>query len=200
MVYEIRQIAGKAQIEQCHSFEISNFQWRSIYRPRAQGCVGYIENKGFLVWLACEEVHPKADCVRNFDPIYKDSALDAFFQFDLENNNYFSFEFNARGACIASYGHTRHLRIPFSPDHITDLNIRPKVTPYGWQILFFIPESTIFFFQPRSRWKKTRHIYCNFYKTSEHPDIEHYGSFAPVDLPRPNFHQTGSFVKASIVN
>ena len=82
MVYEIKKIAGRSDLKRCHSFEISNFQWRSIYRPRARGCVGYIENKGFLVWLACEELHPKADCVRNYEPICMDSALVAFFRFD----------------------------------------------------------------------------------------------------------------------
>ena len=199
MIYEIRKIAGVSELEQCHPFEISNFQWRSIYRPRARGRVGYIENKGFLVWLACEEVHPKADCVYNFDPVYTDSALNAYFQFDLTNDNYFNFDFNAKGTCIAAYGSVPHIRSNFSLDQITDLNIRPKVTPYGWQIIFSIPESTIYFYQPQAKWKKTRFFRCNFYKVSIHPDIEHYGSFAPVHCPTPDFHQTAYFAKARIV-
>ncbi len=199
MVYEIKKISDTSELEQCHSFEISHFQWRSIYHPKSFGCIGYIEDKGFLVLLACEEVHPKADCLRNFEPVYKDSALEAFFQFDPASADYFNFEFNANGACIAAYGLTRHLRTYFSAEQILDLNIRPKITPHGWQILFLIPESVIYFFQPKARWKKTRHIYCNFYKLSEHPDIEHYGSFAPVPLPTPNFHRPDFFAKARIV-
>lgn len=61
MIYEVRKIADISLLEQCPTFDIDRFQWHSIYRPRAHGRAGYVENKGFAVWLACEEVHPKTD-------------------------------------------------------------------------------------------------------------------------------------------
>ena len=199
MVYEIKKIAGRSDLKRCHSFEISNFQWRSIYRPRARGCVGYIENKGFLVWLACEELHPKADCVRNYEPICMDSALVAFFRFDPACAEYFNFAFNARGSCLAGYGSMRHIRDCLSPDQICDLGIRSQVTADGWQILFLIPESIIFYFQPKAQWKKTRHIDCNFCKICEHPDIEHHGSFVPSGQRAEEFHRPEFFAQARII-
>ena len=42
-------------------------------------------------------------------------------------------------------------------------------------------------------------FYCNFYKISETPEIEHYGSFAPIGTETPNFHVPVYFAKAIIV-
>lgn len=33
-----------------------------------------------------------------------------------------------------------------------------------------------------------KEIYCNFYKISEDPAVEHYISFSPIDSEKPNFH------------
>lgn len=199
MVYEIRRISSFSDLQQCHSFEISNFQWRSVYRPKANGSVGYLENEGFIVILSCEELHPTANYKYNFQPVYKDSALEAFFKFDTESPQYFNFEFNANGACIAAFGPSRHLRENFRPEQIRALKIKSVTTGNGWQIRFFIPESIIFAYQPQAGWKRKKRVSCNFYKLSEDPAIEHYGSMAPVNLPAPNFHNTDFFVKAKII-
>ncbi len=199
MIYEIKKIADLSQFKTCPTFQIDHFQWHSIYHPRAKGCVSYMEGKGFPVWLACEEIHPKADYTLNFQPVYKDSALEAFFQFDLKTPHYFNFEFNAKGACIAAFGASRYPRTSFTKEQVMALNIQPMATPLGWQIYFFIPETLIREFQPDSNWKRTRHLRCNFYKLSETPEIEHYGSFAPVEGATPNFHEIQSFADARIV-
>ncbi|MFR4989226.1 carbohydrate-binding family 9-like protein [Anaerotruncus colihominis] len=42
-------------------------------------------------------------------------------------------------------------------------------------------------------------FFCNFYKISESPDIEHYASFSPVDSEKPNFHLPECFARAVLV-
>lgn len=198
MIYEIQKIGDISQFKTCPIFQIDHFQWHSIYHPKALGCVSYIENQGFHIWLACEEMHPKADYTLNFQPVYKDSALEAFFQFDLKSPQYFNFEFNAKGACIAAFGASRHPRINLTKEQILSLKIQPMTTPLGWQIHFFIPEELLRDYQPEANWKRTRHLRCNFYKLSEAPEIEHYASFAPVPGDTPNFHQIQTFADARI--
>lgn len=199
MIYEVRKIADASMLEQCPVFNIDCFQWHSVYHPKALGRAGYVENKGFAVWLSCEEVHPKTQYKKNFQPVYKDSALEAFFQFDIHAPEYFNFEFNSSGACIAAFGSTRHLRKNLTQEQLLALNIRSKITPLGWQIYFFIPEPLIQEYQPHINWRRTKRLRCNFYKLSESPDIEHYASYAPVDSPAPNFHAPRSFADALIL-
>lgn len=43
-----------------------------------------------------------------------------------------------------------------------------------------------------------KEIYCNFYKISEDPAVEHYISFSPIDSEKPNFHLPVFFAKAEV--
>ena len=199
MIYEVRKIADISLLEQCPAFQMDCFQWHSIYHPKSLGRAGYVENKGFAVELSCEEIHPKTKYTQNFQPVYKDSALEAFFQFDIHAPEYFNFEFNSSGACIAAFGATRNLRKNLTKEQLLTLNIQSKITPLGWQITFFIPESLIQEYQPGDSWRHNRRFRCNFYKLSEAPDIEHYASYAPVASPKPNFHDIHSFADALLL-
>ena len=43
-------------------------------------------------------------------------------------------------------------------------------------------------------------FYCNFYKISEAPEIEHYAAYQKIDSDVPNFHLPVSFAKATVEN
>lgn len=199
MFYTIKTIENTDEINRCELFNIDNFQWRNVCHPKASGRMGYIKDKGFLIHLFCDELHPKADFFNDFDPVYKDSALEAFLKFDSCAPDYFNIEINANGACIAAFGQKRHVRKNFTKTQIESLEIHSQQTTSGWQILFILPESVIDAFQPNASWRITHKIRCNFYKLSEHPDIEHYYSFSPVQVNEPDFHRTDYFKTAIII-
>lgn len=199
MCYQIKCINNIDDISQCETFLINHFQWRTICTPAAGGQVGFLKNKGFIVHLFCNEKEPKADYIHHFDPVYKDSALEAFFQFDIDHPQYFNFEFNANGACIAAFGSERFHRTKLTDQEITQLNIHSSKTTDRWEIFFLIPIEVINHYQPHMKKQNIKTIRCNFYKLSEHPKIEHYGSFSPVYLSEPNFHCTDFFKTAVIL-
>ncbi|MFR4916405.1 MAG: carbohydrate-binding family 9-like protein [Coprococcus phoceensis] len=46
--------------------------------------------------------------------------------------------------------------------------------------------------------KSGKIFYCNFYKISEDPEIEHYGAYAPIGSETPNFHLPVFFAEAIV--
>lgn len=199
MCYKIKSINHINDINRCETFYIDHFQWRSICTPAAGGQLGFSKNKDFIVHLFCNEKDPKTDYCHHFDPVYKDSALEAFFQFDIDRPEYFNFEFNSSGACIAAFGNERFHRIKLTEQEITQLNIHSSKTADRWEIIFFIPNRIINRYQPHRQKQNTKMIRCNFYKLSEHPEIEHYGCFSPINLPDPDFHCIDFFKNAVIL-
>ena len=63
--------------------------------------------------MVCEEKDPLRTYTEDFDPVYRDSAMEAFFQFIPEQEVYLNFEVNANGALLAAYGPSRVYRSYF---------------------------------------------------------------------------------------
>ena len=61
-----------------------------------------------------------------------------------------------------------------------------KAAPASWQMVMVIPASAFFKHHIGSFTGKT--IRANFYKCGDRLKQQHYLSWNPIDLPRPNFH------------
>ena len=71
----------------------------------------------------------------------------------------------------------------------------------GWRVDFLIPD----WYLEEVTGKKTedwlaadgnRPMYCNFYKISESPEIEHYMSYSRIESDTPDFHLPVYFAEA----
>lgn len=212
MEYYVKRIHGEDEITLCEQFQVKHFQWVDGPRPETFGYMGYIKGKGLYVEMFCREKEPKRDC-RNPEGrfasakgtrVCDDSAMEVFIGFPdrdgvmTEDSLYLNFEINANGVMYGKYGYGRKNRSFLQPE-IYEKAAPGAVTEEGlWKIHVLFPED---FLQEISGVKldapDTR-LYCNFYKISETPEIEHYASFAEVGSSTPNFHMPQYFARAVI--
>ena len=167
-MYQIRKIQSRQEIDSCEPFRITHYMWNSKRRPAVSGKMGYIPGEGFYVRMICEEGNPLATYTNYMDPVCNDSAMEVFLAFPeegerLDNNvMYLNFEANSNGALYSAYGKGRKGRSPMPEGYLPECGVTT------------LDENT--------------EMYCNFYKISETPEIEHYGSFHLIENETPNFH------------
>lgn len=210
--YVIRKIGSPTEIETCERAGITQAQWRNVVSPGAWAYLGYLEGKGLFSRLACEETNPHRVHVYHKAPVWKDSALELFLAFPvsvdktvgtLTNESlYLNFEVNANGAMYAKYGYGKTKR-DFVPDQVyRESRCNTVIGRSGWRADFLVPEWYLEEVTGRKlvSWLKADEggqMYCNFFKISESPEIEHYLSFSEVGGETPNFHQPVYFAEAA---
>lgn len=193
-MYEVKRIASKEEIGRCELFQIDHYMWDSKATPKAWGRMGYLTGEGFYVSMTCEEKDPLRTYSHYMDRVCNDSAMEIFLAFPapgeaLSNDcMYLNFEANANGALYAKYGKGRKGRQPMPEAYLPACACSAKVEASSWTLSFTIPEAFLANECGVGVPDETTELYCNFYKISETPEIEHYGSFHPIISPTPNFH------------
>lgn len=198
-MYQIKIINKKEELCSCDSFSIRHFNWGGDYRPQAYGYAGLLKDKGFLIRLLCKEENPLCTYTKPNDPVYLDSALEAFLQLNSEKvSDYINLELNSNGTLLAKFGKDRSTRTDFTLRQIKNCPVESGRTDDTWWVEILLPFSIIEeLYGPLSFSEGTK-IRCNFYKISESKSCEHYASYAPIQHPQPNFHLPEFFADAVI--
>lgn len=201
MLYQVHSLNEAEQLASCPQFSIDRFNWGGDYRPISRGRLGFLSSCGFLLEMECEESNPCRIYTEDDDPVYLDSAMEAFFCFlpDEKNPCYLNFEMNANGAMLACYGTDRQHRVPFSPETRSGLICRVRIEENCWKIRLMIPLSLLESVYPGLILQTGSTFTCNFYKIKESEGLTHFASFAPIPTKEPNFHLPEYFAKARIV-
>ena len=209
-MYEIKKITSKEDILTCNKFEINHFNWTKDYRPYSYGYVGFLEKEGFLVRLCCEEDNPLCTYTEPNSMVYKDSALEAFFQINPEKNKgYINLELNSAGVLRAQFGETRDEREFFTEEQMKQCEItygkenaeNSNTGKPAWWVQILLPFAIIDDFYGKGSFAELTEgtpLCCNFFKLSETPEVEHYASYSAIEYPTPNFHMTEFFAEAVI--
>ena len=205
MLYQVKRISDKSQIEQCEKFCINKYYWGSIQEPTVYGYMGYLEGQGLFVKMVCEESNPRRVFTQPRDMVCKDSAMEAFLAFPKEgeilnrNTIYTNFEINANGAMYASYGKNRY-ELEFISEEMYALAAPTAVMEEDkWHIEVLFPESLLEKLCDVEAIKNGKTFYCNFYKVGEDASIYHFGSYSPMTSEHPDFHVQTDFTEAVIV-
>lgn len=203
MLYHVKRIENKKQIEQCEQFSINQYMWNSKQEPKAYGWLGYIENEGLFAKLVCEETNPKREYKNHRDPVYKDSTMEIFLAFPEEEKisndcMYTNFEINSNGAMLANYGKGRKNRQSISDKQFELTGVKATIEEDKWYLEVLFPESYLKQICDFERIKNGSTFYCNFYKISESEEILHFGSYSPIESEKPNFHLPVCFAEAVI--
>lgn len=204
MRYQIKKIEDRSKIETCEQFAINQYMWESKQEPKTYGWAGYIEAEGLYVKMVCEEKNPKRELKNHRDMVCKDSAMEIFFAFTEEDealsndSMYINFEINANGAMYAKYGKGRKNRKFLTEEQYEMTGCKAIVEEHKWSIEVLIPESFLREICDFEHVKAGKIFYFNFYKISESVEIEHYGSYSPIDSETPNFHLPVFFAEAVI--
>ena len=196
----IKIIEKKEQFAQCDTFEITHLLWGTKAIPKTYGKIACWKDHGFLMEMTCEEANPLRTYTKMNDPVSLDSGMEAFLGFWPEQTPlYVNVEMNANGATLMQYGTERGDRTFFSEEQIRECQPEAVMEENRWSVRFFLPLQLLKKIGgPIPQISGTK-IACNFYKVCEGGSEAqiHYASYAPVDVPKPDFHRP-EFFKVSV--
>lgn len=200
---EVRLIENKELLESVEMFKIENLLWGTEKIAKTYGYIGFVPGDGLYIKLVCEEKNPLRVYKEDQDPVYKDSAMEAFFQFkgnDMAADDiYLNFEMNANGALLACYGKNKMNRIPFTPDQIRKMKCSAEIREEQWNVNLTLPIEILEQVYGKLNLQEGSDFRCNFYKICETKEYEHYAAYRCVESERPNFHLPEYFEKAVIL-
>lgn len=205
MLYHVKRIDNKEQIETCETFLINQYMWNSKREPKVYGWMGYMEGEGLFVKMVCEETNPKREYQNHRDPVYKDSTMEIFLAFLEEGETlsnqcmYTNFEINSNGAMLANFGKGRKDRQSITDEQFELTGVGATIQSDRWYLEVLFPESYLNQICDFTTVKEGKPFYCNFYKIAESEEIQHFGSYSPIESETPNFHLPVCFAEAVIV-
>ena len=171
---------------------ISNYKWTEGYAPEAYAQLIYVEGRGFALKMTAMESNPKAEYTARFnDPVYKDSCLEFFVNFD-NGDKYMNFEMNSNGAFLAAIRTDRKNKTPIH--ELVELPaVKAVKTESSWGLDVFFSNEFIGMLFGKDNFKSGDSFKGNFYKCGDETEIPHFGMWAPIDNPTPDFHRPEFF-------
>lgn len=199
----VEVIGSKKELEDVEPFCVEQLLWGTKSIPKTYGYLGFVPEDGFYLKMVCEEKEPLRTYENMLDPVFKDSAMEAFFQFEVKRDVrgagiYLNFEVNANGALLAAYGSGRTYRTFFAKKELEEFACRAELEEERWSFTLHIPLRILDeIYGPLNLGRGSRFT-CNFYKISEAKAIEHYASCFPIRSEIPSFHMPEYFGEAVI--
>ncbi len=200
MTYPVHTITRVEQLEKCELFRIDRYQWSKGDRPAAFGRMGLLKDFGLILSMTAMERNPLRIFTRDDDPVFRDSGLEAFFNFapDAPGQKYLNFEMNANGAMLSGFGSAADRR-PIAGYTSLRAFCEAEIEESSWKVTLKLPMELIRCFYQIGSLQQGDSFTCNFYKICEAPGFEHYASYAPIISAVPNFHLPEFFCKAMII-
>ena len=178
---------------------------RPLHLPNTQAKLAY-DMAALYVIFYVEDRYVCANAQAYQDMVFNDSCVEFFFT-PGENlaEGYFNLEINCGGTAL--FHHQKGRRVEEIPVSETDFEqieiahtmpkiVNPEITePISWCLEFRLPFEILNKYarvtQPASgvNWR------ANLYKCADESSHPHWLSWAPMDLPSPDFHQSQFFGK-----
>lgn len=185
------------------SIKIENFPWDETgYKPKTEVKLCYNNSNLFIKFKSCENqvrIEAKEFC----EPSWFDSCVEFFFLPEPENDNrYFNFEINARGTLLLELDNNppkRNTLDFINPNcfkiktDINDDNYREFDNFKPWNIEYRIPLKFIKSFFSNFDFTSGKIIRANFYKCGDKTLVPHFGTWANINSPKPDFHRPEYF-------
>lgn len=195
---KIETITSCDHLLETEPLKVSHLLWGTAGIPETSAYMAYVEGEGLYITMICKEPDPLRTYVNHLDPVYLDSAMEAFIQIPSDSNIYMNYEINANGAVLAEYGSERKNRTRFTISEIDSLNCKTFRDELQWGFSICVPLSIIHKIYGSADLKEIGFIYCNFYKICEGAQPQQFASFAPVLTKTPDFHRPEYFKKARL--
>ncbi len=172
------------------SFRITHFPWKNEYpaTPLTEVRISY-DSDGYDVHFVSYETKLRAVETEPNSMVYRDSCMEMFMQFAPDTDpRYINFEINPNGAVYSAISYDRAHSTLIDQADIAMLDIKTRAFADRWEIDCRIPVTYIQKQIPTYRHGAGAHLRGNFYKCGDETDHPHYGCFADIDLPEPDFH------------
>lgn len=190
---DVEILQNSSELEMTRPFRVETLLWGTKKIPETYGYLGFVPGDGFYLKMVCEEADPLRTYTEDQDPVYQDSAMEAFVMFESDRERegfpiYMNLEVNANGALLAAYGKERVYRSYFSKDEVRAFSCKACIESDRWSITLKIPLSVLEQIYGPLHLEEGSRFRCNFYKISETAACEHYASYSPVLSETPDFH------------
>lgn len=201
---KVETIRSREELEEVTPFQVDNLLWGTKKIPKTYGYLGFVPNDGFYLKMICEEADPLRTYTKDQDPVYQDSAMEAFFLFEsgkerLPKPTYLNFEANANGALIAEYGTERTYRTRFGKETRRAFECKALMEEGKWSVSLRVPITALEEVYGSLSLGVGSTFSCNFYKLSETAAVEHYAAYALIPTKIPSFHMPEYFAEVEIV-
>lgn len=184
-----------SEIETCEKLPINYKLWGTEKDMEAFGQMGYIAQQEWVVKLTAKESDPLAVFFAQQDPVYLDSALEVFLNFDVSREYYINLEVNANGALLCHYG-KRKDRGPILSEEKVRVLVNKNETE--WSVILRIPYSIIEKCFGNIKLQKGSDISFNLYKICEREDERHFISHTFIPTAEPDFHMPQYFAHGKL--
>lgn len=199
---KVKIMGSRAELESTQPFVIEHLLWDTKAIPKSYVYLGFVPKEGFYLKMVCEERAPLRTHKKNGDPVYQDSAMEAFLKFEPETRDrdatYLNLEMNANGALLGGYGSKRIYRSYFTEEECKMLECQAKIKEDRWEASLFLPITILEKIYGPLHLGEGSTFTCNFYKISETKEIEHYAAYAPIHTKTPDFHLPEYFETACL--
>ncbi|WP_299576736.1 carbohydrate-binding family 9-like protein [uncultured Sunxiuqinia sp.] len=173
------------------------FPWETPANKPAVNFKVAHNNESIFLSYRVQEDEVLARFSKHNSPVYTDSCVEFFVSFE-GDKNYYNFEFNSLGTCLAAYGPDRHQRQSIAPETLgliqtqTSLNrVQGQSHRFDWQLVIQLPISVLTNSKISSlSGLKAR---ANFYKCGDDLTTPHYISWNNIGTSNPDFHQPPYF-------
>jgi len=170
--------------------------WGGSYAPDCFAKMIYVRNEGFYTRLYAKERAPRSTYQNFGDPVCKDSCLEIFVNFDpAAGELYISCEANSLGTVECSVGTSRYDRIAIDEKTGTVPTIDTGRDGEYWWVENFLSLDLLCKVFGGINTESGAEYRGNYYKCGDCTEVEHYLTWAPIDLPEPDFHCPGFFGK-----
>ena len=177
-------------ITESREYPLACVNWKEFpYAPKVSFHVAHTD-KALVVLFDVKEDHVRAVSLEENGPVWEDSCVEVFLAVPGENE-YFNFETSCIGTSLASKRRSRTDADMFSPEQMEQIGtvaslphevIDNQGEGQEWSMLKIIPFSLL------GLSKKPEMLKGNFYKCGDKCVQPHLLSWAPIDLPQPDFH------------
>lgn len=172
-------------------------------KPEVSFALAYGKRGIYLKFYVIESTLQAIYCKTN-DPVYRDSCVEFFIAFNGEAE-YYNFEFNCLGTCLAGYGPEQNNRKLLEAGLIANIKTLATIKQtdihdqalFSWQLALMIPIET--FCMHSLTQLKGVESKANLYKCGEELPNMHYLSWNAIEAAKPNFHLPQFFGKLVFV-
>ncbi len=182
------------EIEQCEKLPIAYKLWGTVSSISSFGQLGYVEDQEVVVKLTAVEKNPLTNYEQDEAPVYKDSALEVFLNFNIDKEQYLNLEVNASGALLCHFGQKGN-RGPIAAKTDQKVIVQAKRMDTEWSVLLRIPHALIQDCFGDTKLRRGSKISFNLYKICESEENMHFISHTLIPTEKPDFHQPAYFAE-----
>ena len=183
-----------------HGIDCVDWPKEYPYKPDASFGIAYTDD-AILIHFKAREDDVRAFVGEDKGQVWTDSCVEFFFRPDLQGS-YYNIECNCIGKILVACGPEREGR-EVAPDEVfegierwADIGDRPfdeRFADTSWETALVIPFTTFFHHDIKTLSGKV--CTANFFKCGGSGEYEHYLSWAPIDVPTPDYHRPDFFRK-----